>query len=304
MINPEFIKQWISAKLKSKDVVIWLIAVNVALYLIALVFNLVGLPLGIKDLADIFIQNWLALPSQFENFIFKPYTILSYQFLHSGIFHLFSNVVLLFYFGNTFISLTHKKKLLPLYVYGGFFSAAVFLLIYNLDPLINLETTLPIIGASGSAMAILAAVCTLIPENEIALFGRFRVKYKYIAVFFVAVNILGLSGPRAGENYVHLAGLLFGFLFITMSRNGVDIVKPFNNVFDYIVSIFDFGNKPRVTYVNDKFKDKKTFKSSSISTEKEKQIKIDAILDKISSNGYDKLSKAEKEFLFNNSKNQ
>ena len=302
MIDPEFIKQWLLTKLKSKDIVVWLLAINIVLYLLVFIVNIIGLPFGMQNLADLFIKNCLAIPPQFQHFIYKPYSILTYQFLHGSFFHLFSNIILLFYFGNIFISLTHKKKLLPLYIYGGFFGAFVFLLIYNLNPALSNTQNLALIGASGSVMAIVGAVCSLVPEKEIYLFARFKVKYKWIAAFFVLVNIIGLNGPKAAGNYVHLAGLLFGFLFIIMSKNGIDIVKPFNSVFDYLVSLFDFRAKPRVSYVNEKFKQKKVYKPTSNNSEKEKQAKIDAILDKISKSGYDKLNKAEKEFLFNNSK--
>ena len=308
MIDLELIKKWFFEQLKQREIVIQLIFLNIFLYLFGLVINLFGMPFGFtgeSKLASHFSEFWLYVPSEFSVFIRKPFTLLTYQFLHSGFFHLFSNMIIVYYFGNLFIQLTHKKKLLALYIYGGIFSAVVFLLVYNLNPIMALQTK-TLVGASGSAMSILAAVVTLIPNQEVALFGRFQIKFKWIAFFFVFINLLGLNSPEAAGSYAHLGGLLFGYLFVVASKNGTDLSKSFNLVFDGIVGFLSFKKEPKLTYVNEKFKDKKTFNPKP-EVEKEfdtkvNQIKIDAILDKISQSGYDKLTKAEKDIIFKNSK--
>lgn len=307
MIDLEIVKKWSLEQIKKRDIVIVLIAINVVLFLLGGFINLIGLPFGFSGetkLASSFSEAWLYVPSNYLDFLKKPYTIISYQFLHYGVFHILSNMVILYYFGNMFIQLTHKKKLLSLYIYGGFFGALVFILAYSFNPVLA-ASSYTLVGASGSVMAILAAVATLIPNREVPLFGKWQVKFKWIAFFFVFINIISLSSPSAAGNYAHLGGLLFGYLFIIASKNGTDLSKSFNSVFDYIVGLFSFSKKPKVTYVNDRFKNKKVFKpnkNTPAKKDKENQEKVDAILDKISQSGYDKLSKAEKDFLFKNSK--
>lgn len=307
MIDFDLIKKWFFEQLKQREIVIQLILLNVVLYLLGLIINLLGMPFGFTGatkLASHFSELWLYVPSEFSIFIRKPFTLLTYQFLHYGFFHLFSNMIILYYFGNLFIQLTHKKKLLALYLYGGFFSAIIFLLVFNLNPVYTLQSK-TLVGASGSVMAILAAVVTLIPNQEIALFGRFQIKFKWIAFFFVFINLLGLNTPEAAGSFAHLGGLLFGYLFILASKKGIDLSKSFNVVYDKIVGFLSFKKKPELTFVNDKFKNKKTFTQKPEPKKdidvKENQRKIDAILDKISQSGYDKLTKAEKDFLFKNS---
>lgn len=307
MIDLELVKKWLLDQVKRRDIVIALIGVNVFLFLLGAIINLLGLPFGFtgeEKLAKSFSEAWLYVPSNWLDLIKKPYTLITYQFLHYGIFHILSNMVILYYFGNLYIQLTHKKKLLALYIYGGFFGALVFVLAYSFNPLL-VNQSFTMVGSSGSVMAILAAVATLIPEKEVPLFGRWQVKFKWIAFFFVFLNVLGLSSPSAAGNYVHLGGLLFGYIFIISSRNGTDLSKSFNTVFDYVVGLFSFTKKPKIGYVNDSFKNKKTFvpsKETKVKEDKENQQKVDAILDKISQSGYDKLSRAEKDFLFKNSK--
>lgn len=308
MIDLELVKKWLLEQIKKRDIVIALIGVNVVLFLVGALINLVGLAFGYTGelkLASTFSEAWLYVPSNWSDFLSIPYTILSYQFLHYGLFHLLSNMIILYYFGNMFIQLTHKKKILALYIYGGFFGALVFILAYSYNPVLA-QQNFTLVGASGSVMAILAAVATLVPNKEVPIFGRWQVKFKWIAFFFVFVNIISLSSPSAAGNYAHLGGLLFGYLFIVASKNGVDLSKSFNASFDSVVGFLGLSKKPKIGYINDKFKDKKTFvpsQNESKKDDKEKQQKINAILDKISQNGYDKLTKAEKDYLFRNSKN-
>lgn len=308
MIDFQFIKKWFFEQLKKKEIVTQLIFLNIGLYLLGIIINLLGMPFGFTGatkLASSFSESWLYVPSNFVDFIRKPYTLLTYQFLHNGFFHVLSNMVILYYFGNLFIQLTDKKKLLALYIYGGLFSAVVFLLVFNLNPVLAAQSK-NLVGASGSVMAVLAAVATLIPNHEVPIFGRFQAKYKFIALFFVIINLLGLNTPEAAGSFAHLGGLLFGYLFVVAFKNGTDLSHSFNIVSDKITGLFSFKKEPELTYVNDKFKNKKVFQqtktTTDIITEKDNQVKIDAILDKISSSGYDKLTKAEKDFLFKNSK--
>lgn len=301
MFNKDLIINLIKEKLRNRNIVMQLVLINVAIYFIGLVLNIVGLAFGFQEelMADYFAKNYLYIPSFLQSFIYKPYTLLTYQFLHVGFFHLLSNMVIVYYFGNLFIQLTHKKKLLPLYLLGGVFAGLFFLLLFFLVPALQAKQVY-LVGASGSAMAILAAVATLVPEREILLFARFKAKFKWIAAFFLVINLISLTAPNSTGNYAHLGGLLFGYLFVMASKNGLDLAKPFNKVLNNVLSFFNFEKKPKVTYVNEKFKNKKQFKSEKKES-KEDLEKVNAILDKIKQSGYDKLTKAEKAFLFKNS---
>lgn len=303
MFDKDLILNLLKEKLRNRNIVTQLILINVGIYLLGLVLNILGLAFGFKEvlMADFFAKEYLYIPSFIQSFIYKPYTLLTYQFLHVGFFHLFSNMVIVYYFGNIFIQLTHKKKLLPLYLLGGFFAGLFFLLIFFLVPALETKQVF-LVGASGSAMAIMAAVATLIPERELLLFARFKTKFKWIALFFLLINLISLTAPNSTGNYAHLGGLLFGYLFVMASKNGIDLAKPVNDVLNYLLSYFNFEKKPKITFVNEKFKDKKHFKAKPKKKESKEDLqKVDAILDKIKQSGYDKLTKSEKEFLFKNS---
>lgn len=91
------------------------------------------------------------------------------------------------------------------------------------------------------------------------------------------MDILGTTGTNAGGSLAHLGGALFGFVYIKLLQNGTDLSSVFKK-------------KPKLKVVrNDTFKPKNTGVN---------QKDVDAILDKISQSGYDKLTKEEKETLF------
>lgn len=311
MIYKDFILKKLKSQLKLGNVVFKIVALNSILYLLSFILNVFGLAFGFTEelMANYFSKVWFYVPSQFSDFFYKPFTLLTYQFLHSGFLHLLSNMLIVYYFGNIFISLTHKKKLLPLYLLGGVFSGVFYLIVFNSLDSLTIEN-IYLVGASGSAMAILAAVATIIPEREISLFRTFEIKHKWIAVFFLVINIISISSlfgiensnitnSNIAGNIAHLGGLIFGFLFIEIKKHGVDLAQPVNKVINYFSAYFIKGSEPKISYVNEKFKSKKQFNPYKIN--KETEVKINAILDKIKESGYDKLTKAEKEFLFNNS---
>ncbi|HZK92638.1 MAG TPA: rhomboid family intramembrane serine protease, partial [Prolixibacteraceae bacterium] len=67
------------------------------------------------------ILGWLALPASFDLFVTRPWTILTYMFLHFDFLHILFNVLWLYWFGKIFLEYHSQQKLLSLYLVGGFF---------------------------------------------------------------------------------------------------------------------------------------------------------------------------------------
>jgi hypothetical protein len=113
---------------------------------------------------------------------------------------------------------------------------------------------------------------------------------KWIALFYVIFDFLSITGPNAGGHIAHLGGAIFGFFFIQSLKNGNDWCKPFENF---------FKPKSKLKVVS------KNGHHVSYKNHNPNQSEIDAILDKISQAGYEKLSQQEKEILFSaSSKNE
>ncbi len=111
-------------------------------------------------------------------------------------------------------------------------------------------------------------------------------------MFFVLSDIIQIPYGNAGGHFAHLGGSLVGFIYARQIKNGKDIFDSFSSI---IINFFVKKKKNENKILMNDFK--------NIFHKDINQKKIDEILDKINSSGYDSLSKEEKDFLFKNGKN-
>src|SRR3954470_22251263 len=109
-----------------------LIAFNAILFVI-LKFIYVIYQLSDLDIAAYYknIFNWFILPADISKFGSRPWTIVTFMFTHEGIFHLLANLLWLWAFGYILQDLTGNRKLIPIYIYGGFAGAFFYILSYH-----------------------------------------------------------------------------------------------------------------------------------------------------------------------------
>ena len=105
------------------NVVEKIIYINVFLFLITVLFN------------D-FVIEWFALPSNFSEYLSKPWTLITYAFIHQRLFHVLSNLMVLYYIGNLFLDYYTKKQFLNFYFLGAIVGGLVFLLMIEVEALI------------------------------------------------------------------------------------------------------------------------------------------------------------------------
>jgi len=229
--------------------------------------------------------DWFALPSTFESFIVKPWTIISYGFLHSSFLHIFFNSVLLFYFGNLFLDFFSKRDFIIYYFSGIVIGGLIYLLSYTFFPaLVHQNTSL--VGASAGVTAVLIGIATKIPNYAIQFRFIGAIKLWYIAVGIVILDIIQIPLGNTGGHLAHLGGALIGFLLTTQTDKSDNLSSFFGNFFK------SKKQSPLKTVY------KRTNPLSSNQTSNAHQRKIDAILDKISKSGYETLNQEEKDFLF------
>jgi membrane associated rhomboid family serine protease len=277
----------IQTRFKQANIVEQLIYINVGVFVATLLFSVFS---NLYVSQSNFIIYWFSLNSDVDFFITKPWTIISYGFLHADFIHILFNLIVLYYFGNLFIQYFTPKQLLTFYLLGTFVGGLFFLLSYNYFPLFS-NQTVPLVGASAGVSAIIVGIATYMPNYQLKLRLIGFVKLWYLAGIFVLLDVLQLAGNNAGGHFAHLGGALFGFLYVTQASN--TNIK----IFDSIGALFTFKRKPLKTV----YKSKKTQPKKQANTTY-KQQKINAILDKISKSGYDTLSKEEKDFLFKQGK--
>ena len=255
-------------------------------------------PLFLKTLFFLFVIpygtfiSFFELSSDWGTLLFRPWSILTYSFIHSGFFHLFWNMYLLYFSSRLFLNLFPIKIFLNVYFLGVVVGAFTFLLSYALFPAFQ-NTTPAMIGASAGVMGIFVFISTYSPDQEVRIIF-FNIKLRYLAIGFVLIDIIQIPYGNAGGHLAHLGGAGLGFLYAQRLQNGIDIGLPFER---FIAQTIDFfKKKPTLRTAHKKKLSKKTKSTTTTDTLHQKQ--IDAILDKISTSGYESLSQKERDYLF------
>ena len=275
-----------------------LIIINVVVYLVLVVLFVFSRVFQVSEFFDV-IHQQLAIPAPILQFLQKPWTIITYAFVHdlTGIFHILFNMLVFYWFGKLFVEYLGSDKLIAVYVLGAIAGAVAYLLVYNIIPFY--ESRIPsggMVGASAAVYAIVVATATLLPDYTFFLLFLGPIRIKYIAAFYIVISFLGSVGPNEGGNVAHLGGALVGFLYIKQLQAGVNWGSWITATLDWVKSLFEPKPAVKVTYRKEATS-KKATKQSTVS-----QDEIDTILDKISDGGYESLTKDEKEKLFNASK--
>ncbi len=277
----------IKHRYKTGNIVEKLIYINIGIFVLSLLLTVIfGL---YKNQAD-FIGKWFALDYNFSSLLTKPWSIISYGFLHADFLHIIFNLIALYFIGNLFIEYFTQKQLLNFYLFGTFFGGVLFLLSHYYFPLFEGEKS-QLVGASAGISAIFIGIATYIPNYQLKIRFIGFVKLWHLAAIWIGLDILGLIGTNAGGHFAHLGGALFGFLYVNQAST-----KEIK-IWYKIMSLFSSKKKPLKTVYKSKNKTVKTKQNTSLT-----QQQIDIILDKISKSGYDSLTQTEKEFLFKQGK--
>lgn len=288
---------------RSGSVVIQFIFINVAVWLIISIISVVFFLFNkTGDEFYINILSWLALPANLKLLIFKPWTLISYMFLHVQFLHILFNMLWLYWFGKIFIQFLDEKQFISTYIFGGLAGAFLYILAFNVFPVFqNVLPSSMAIGASASVLAIVIAISTYVPNYTIFLLFFGPIKIKYIALISVIIDILMIKSGNTGGHIAHLGGALYGYLFIVQYRKGYDFSKGLFGFLNFFKSILPpYKRKMRIEY-----KRKRPLTDEEYNAMKaNKQKRIDEILDKIAKYGYGKLTQEEKDFLFKTSKEQ
>ena len=274
----------IQIQFKNANIIEKLIYINISVFLLIFIFNTLKF---LFEANSNFIVNWFTLPATFDSFISKPWTIITYGFVHISFIHILLNLIALFFTGNLFLEYFTPKQLITFYVFGTVFGGVTFLISYNYFPVFaNDSSNSILLGASAGISAIFIGIATYIPNYQfkIPLIGF--IKVWYLAGIWVVLDIIQIPAGNSGGHIAHLGGALFGFLYVNQASN-TEIL-----VWKKIISFFRIKRKPLKTVYKTRKNTRNKINSNA------NQQKINHILEKISKSGYDALSEEEKAFLF------
>jgi len=277
----------LKGRFQNGNIVEKLIYINIAIFILTLLFNVFqGLYKGQIN----WFVDWFSLDDDYTSLLQKPWSIITYGFLHANFIHILMNLIVLHFIGHLFIEYFTQKQLLRFYILGTFFGGILFLFSQNYFPLFEGKSSL-LVGASAGISAIFIGAATYIPNYQLKLRFIGFVKLWHLAAIWIGLDVIGLIGDNAGGHFAHLGGSLFGFLYVTKTSNKK------TDLFKQLSSLFKIKKTPLKTVHKSAKKKTSSVKNTGIN-----QKQIDAILDKISKSGYDTLTKAEKDFLFRQGK--
>ena len=137
----------------------------------------------------------------------RPWTLLTYQFLHGDFFHLLGNMFGLFFLGSRVEARLGGRQFLTLYFLGGITGALLS---------IPLAPNAAIIGASGAVFAVLLAFARYWPQERLLLWGVLPIESRVFVVLLTALSLWsGFTGAQQGiAHFAHLGGFLGGWLYL------------------------------------------------------------------------------------------
>ena len=272
-----------------------LIFINVGLFV---VINLIIVTFTLFQIKGVNFIRYLQMPSSYQLFIYRPWTILTYMFVHIEVLHILFNMLWLYWFGRIFLLFFNERQFGGLYITGGIVGAIFFLISYNLFPYFR-DVVGPgfLMGASASVMAIVFAASFYQKNYEINLLFIGRIKLIYLALFALIVDLLSVVSVNAGGHIAHIGGALFGIVYASQYQKGKDLTTVINRLIDRMVN---FKKRRRVRM-------KVTYQRKETDMEYNKRKRqeadnLDEILDKLKHFGYQSLSSDEKKSLFDASK--
>lgn len=288
-----------------------LLIINAIVFLIQYLGERIAASSGLT-LADILMKYFSLIPiggyigrtmtGQIVEWSFYPWQLITYQFMHGSLSHIFFNMFALWMFGMEIENYWGSKKFLYFYLLCG---VAAGLLHMFISPLFG-GAAAPTIGASGAIYGVMAAFALLFPNRLIFLYFFIPVKAKYFITIMIVMEFMLVDSAHSSiAHLAHLGGALAGLIFILLDKNtNAEIKNLFNKSYYRTDKSFNpFGN------VSEKFRKNRTnvdeAKYYDINEKKDDEITqadIDAILDKISQSGYQNLTDREKKILFEASK--
>ena len=139
--------------------------------------------------------------------IYRPWTIVTYAFLHANMMHIFFNMLMLFFFGPRLEERLGSRTFIWFYVLCGIGGA---ILSFAFSP------TAAVVGASGAIFGVVIGFARYWPREDIYIWGILPIQARMLAFLMVASSLFaGFTGAQDGvAHFAHLGGLVTGWLFL------------------------------------------------------------------------------------------
>jgi Uncharacterized membrane protein (homolog of Drosophila rhomboid) len=277
-----------------------IIFINIGVFLL---LHIVAIGALMMNLPGDKVLQWVEMPSDLWMLLKRPWTLVTYMFVHYGLLHILFNMLWLYWLGRIFMEFFSAKHLTGLYLLGGWGGALLYLLCANLLPYFTSHNQVFFLtGASASVVAIVVATAVYAPDYKIGLLFLGEVSIKWIAIVTVLISLMSMEGGNVGGNIAHIGGAVVGALFALRIKQGRDITRPLNAAIDSIVGLFNgrswhLPKFKRPSYGKPSAQAERPSRAHRPADEVSEE-ELDVILGKIKASGYDALTDEEKDKLF------
>jgi membrane associated rhomboid family serine protease len=218
----------------------------------------------------------------------RPWTFLTYMFVHAGLLHLLANMLMLFVFGTAVESRMGSRNFILYYFFCGVGAAVFSLLLAGVMPVGAF------IGASGAVLGVAVAFATFWPEAELIVFPiPIPIRARTLVIGLVILDVIGSRlWPSDGiAHLAHVGGALFGYLFFRVqSLSRRSSAQPARTV-ERVVMVQSGSAEPERRTPVTPMRPRRRADSDPVAAE------VDRVLDKISEKGISSLTPAERRFL-------
>jgi len=141
----------------------------------------------------------------------RPWTVLTYQFLHANLLHLLFNMIGLFFFGPRLEARIGSGHFIRLYLLSGICGAALSIFTPNAA----------IVGASGSVFGVLFGFAKYWPRERIYIWGVLPIEARILVIILAGLAIYGsIRGGGNVAHFAHLGGFVGGWAYLfVLERN-------------------------------------------------------------------------------------
>lgn len=278
-----------------------LIFLNVAVFFLIQVIQVFGRLGKVEFETAYYLSKIFSMPTDAQDFITHPWTIVTSMFAHFGFMHILLNMVMLYFVGRMFEQIYDGKRLLYTYILGGFAGGVLEILAHVIFPGLYGQYS-SVVGASGAVMALFMLLGFSQLNMKVSLFIFPPVRLIWIALIYLLMDFFRLGTNDGIAHFAHLGGAIIGFVGAQNLHSSSNLINRFQRFSERILRLFEKKERTKLHVKRGRNVRQMTDEEYNADA-KARQKEIDRILDKISKSGYESLSKREKDFLFNQSNN-
>ena len=248
-----------------------LLIANIAVFVGLVILAKLGMPFG----------DYLALRP--DMVLFRPWTVITYMFVHAGFLHVLFNMIALFFFGPPVEERLGPSGFIKYYLACGLGGAA-------LSFVFALHTM--IVGASGAIYGIMLAYALWWPDSPIYIWGILPVKAKWLLLAFIGLDLffaLAPGGYDGTAHFAHLGGVAAGLLYLKAGGLGMAVTTRAKKLFRPKLTVIP-GAGPAAA-------PPKPPRRPRVAEEERILDELDRVLDKISRSGMGSLTTEERALL-------